>query len=118
MKLYKVHQQLVSRPLADIRNAVHRQLSSLSLAVPKGDVALTVGSRGIRNLPLIIKACGDWLRDHGATPFIVPAMGSHNGATAAGQRQMVESLGVTEVAMNMPIRSSMEVVQVGEVRTG
>ena len=81
-------------------------------------MALTVGSRGIRNLPLIIKACGDWLRDHGATPFIVPAMGSHNGATAAGQRQMVESLGVTEVAMNMPIRSSMEVVQVGEVRTG
>ena len=118
MKLYKVHQRLVSHPLADIHDAVHRQLSSLNLAVPKGDVALTVGSRGISNLPLIIKACGDWLRDHGATPFIVPAMGSHNGATAAGQRQMIESLGVTEAAMNMPIRSSMEVVQIGEVRTG
>ena len=118
MKLRKVHQQLVSSPLADINAAVHRQLSSLNLAVPEGDVALTVGSRGISNLPLIVKACGDWLRDHGATPFIVPAMGSHNGATAEGQRQMVESLGVTEAAMNMPIRSSMEVVQIGEVRTG
>ena len=118
MKLYKVHQQLVSRRQADVYAAVQRQLSSLSLSVPKGDVAVTVGSRGISNLPLIIKSCGDWLREHGARPFIVPAMGSHNGATAEGQRQMVESLGVTEAAMNMPIRSSMEVVQIGEVRTG
>lgn len=118
MKLYKVHQQLVSRPLSDIAGAVRQQLSSQLSSVPGGDIAITVGSRGIRNLPLIIKACGDWLRDHGARPFIVPAMGSHNGATAEGQRQMVESLGVTEAAMNMPIRSSMEVVQIGEVRTG
>jgi hypothetical protein len=118
MKLYKVQQQLVSRPLADVVDVVRQQLSSLNLSVPEGDVAITVGSRGIRNLPVIIKSCGDWLRDHGATPFIVPAMGSHNGATAEGQRQMVESLGVTEAAMNMPIRSSMEVVEIGEVRTG
>lgn len=118
MKLYKVRQQLVSRPLADIAGAVSTQLSSLNMTVPKGEVAITVGSRGICNLPLIIKTCGEWLREHGASPFIVPAMGSHNGATADGQRQMAESLGVTEAAMNMPIRSSMEVVQVGEVRTG
>ncbi len=118
MKLFKVNQQLVSRPLENVSDAVHRQLSSLQLSVPKGDVAITVGSRGICNLPLMIKVCGQWLRDHGATPFIVPAMGSHNGATADGQRQMVESLGVTEAAMGMPIRSSMEVVQIGEVRTG
>lgn len=118
MKLYKVHQQLVSRPLSNIAAVVHQRLSSLNIPVPQGDVAITVGSRGICNLPEIIKACGSWLRDHGASPFIVPAMGSHNGATAEGQRQMVESLGVAESAMNMPIRSSMEVVQVGEVRTG
>ena len=118
MKLYKVRQQLVSRPLDDVEGEVNRQLASLNLSVPRGDVAITVGSRGICNLPTMIKACGRWLRDHGASPFIVPAMGSHNGATAEGQRQMVESLGVTEAAMDMPIRSSMEVVQVGEVRTG
>jgi hypothetical protein len=69
-------------------------------------------------LPTIIRACGDWLRGRGANPFIVPAMGSHNGATAEGQRSMIESLGVTESSMNMPIRSSMEVVQLGEVATG
>ena len=118
MELFKVHQDLVSRPLADVRAEVFSQLSALQLPVPKGDIAITVGSRGISNLPVIIRACGDWLKEQGASPFIVPAMGSHNGATAAGQQSMVESLGITAAAMDMPIRSSMDVVQIGEVRTG
>ena len=118
MKLYKVRQQLVSNPLSDIAGEVSRQLASLASHVPAGDVAITVGSRGISNLPTIIRACGDWLRARGARPFIVPAMGSHNGATAGGQRSMIESLGITEASMNMPIRASMEVVQVGQVSTG
>jgi len=118
MELFKVHQDLVSRPLADVRAEVFSQLSALQLPVPKGDIAITVGSRGISNLPVIIRACGDWLKEQGASPFIVPAMGSHNGATAAGQQSMVESLGITAAAMDMPVRSSMDVVQIGEVRTG
>ncbi len=118
MKLYKVEQRLVSNPLQDVGGTVTQQLTGLNLLVPRGDVAITVGSRGIRNLPTIVKACGQWLKDHGARPFIVPAMGSHNGATADGQRSMVESLGITETAMEMPIRSSMEVVEIGQVRTG
>lgn len=118
MKLYEVHQQLVSRPLAHIEQEVFKQLDGLSLKVPRGDVAITVGSRGICNLPRIIRACGDWLKSKGANPFIVPAMGSHNGATAEGQRSMVESLGITETAMDMPIRSSMEVAEIGRVNTG
>ena len=118
MQLYKVSQQLVSNPLADIVGTVSAQLSALCLSVPQGEIAITVGSRGIRNLPTIVKACGRWLKDHGARPFIVPAMGSHNGATAEGQRSMVESLGITEDAMEMPIRSSMDVVEIGRVRTG
>ncbi|MFN7682278.1 MAG: DUF2088 domain-containing protein [Planctomyces sp.] len=118
MEFFKVHQDLVSRPLPDVRAEVFRQLSSLQLSVPAGDVAITVGSRGISSIPIIIKACGDWLKQQGARPFIVPAMGSHNGATAAGQQSMIESLGITEAAMEMPIRSSMEVVRIGDVRTG
>jgi hypothetical protein len=118
MKVYKVSQQLVSRPLKDIPEAVFQQLEQLKRPVPQGDIAITVGSRGICNLPVIVKACGQWLKDHGALPFIVPAMGSHNGATAEGQRAMVESLGITEAAMGMPIRSSMEVAEIGQVRTG
>ena len=118
MNLYKVEQLLISRPLPEIVSTVQRQLTSLNCPVPQGEVAITVGSRGIRNLSTIIRACGQWLKEHGAQPFIVPAMGSHNGATAEGQRNMVESLGVTESAMDMPIRSSMEVVEIGHVRTG
>ncbi len=117
MQLHKVHQQLVSNPLPDVRAAVFEQLDRLP-EPPRGEVAITVGSRGIANLATIVRACGDWLKNHGATPFIVPAMGSHNGATAAGQQSMIESLGITESAMQMPIRSSMEVVQLAEVASG
>ena len=121
MKLYKVHQRLVSKPLSDLTGEVRRQLDNLVDAghcVPQGDVAITAGSRGIDNIALITKTAGDWLREQGAEPFLVPAMGSHNGATAKGQRAMVESLGMTEEATGMPIRASMECVKVGEVASG
>ncbi|TWT98157.1 hypothetical protein Pla108_23140 [Botrimarina colliarenosi] len=114
MKFVKVRQKLVSSPIADVTAEVRRQLDALG-PPPQGEVAITAGSRGINNLVEITKAAGDWLRDHGATPFIVPAMGSHNGATAEGQREMVESLGITEAVTGMPIRSSMECVKVGAV---
>jgi hypothetical protein len=123
MQLYRVHQQLHSHPLADVAGEVRRQLDALAdgpkgVAVPQGEVALTAGSRGIANIATITRVAGEWLRERGARPFIVPAMGSHNGATAAGQRSMVESLGMTEAAMGMPIRSSMECVKVGSVSSG
>jgi len=117
MKFVKVRQTLVSSPIPDVTAEVRRQLDRLG-PPPQGEVAVTAGSRGISNLVEITKAVGDWLRDHGAKPFIVPAMGSHNGATDAGQREMVESLGCTEAATGMPIRSSMECVKVGEVPSG
>lgn len=118
MNLYRVHQQLASHPIADVPGEVFRQLDSLAMAVPQGPVAITAGSRGIANIATITKAAGDWLRAQGAEPFLVPAMGSHNGATAEGQRAMVESLGLTEEGMGMPIRATMETVTVGELPTG
>jgi len=118
MKLLRVHQKLVSNPIADIRSAVREQLDRLELSVPRGDVGITAGSRGIANIAEITRAAGDWLRDHGGRPFLFPAMGSHNGGTAEGQRAMIESLGLTEEAMGMPIRSSMDVVKIGTVSTG
>ena len=121
MKLYKVRQQLVSNPLANVESAVRRQLDRLvdsGYQVPTGEVAITAGSRGIDQIDTITKAAGAWLRDQGASPFIVPAMGSHNGATAAGQQAMIESLGITEKKMGMPIRSSMDCVEVGKVASG
>jgi hypothetical protein len=114
MKLVRVRQKLVSNPIADVPAAVNAALDRLNLAVPQGDVGITAGSRGIANLAAITKAAGDWLKKRGARPFLFPAMGSHNGGTAAGQRAMIESLGLTEQAMGMPIRASMDVVKLSE----
>ncbi|MEO1845490.1 MAG: DUF2088 domain-containing protein [Akkermansiaceae bacterium] len=118
MLVHRVHQRLVSNPLAEVAAEVHRQLDSLGKEPPQGEVALTAGSRGIDNLAAITRAAGEWLRAHGATPFLAPCMGSHNGATAEGQRAMIEALGLTEEATGMQIRASMEVVKIGEVATG
>jgi hypothetical protein len=81
-------------------------------------VAITAGSRGIANIARIIKAAVAHLRSLGAEPFIVPAMGSHGGATAEGQRQVIESYGITEAFCGCPIRSSMETVIVGYAAEG
>jgi hypothetical protein len=116
--LYQVDQHLVSAPLAHVTAEVHRALDQLGQKPPQGEIAITAGSRGITNLVAITKAAGDWLRQHGAKPFLVPSMGSHNGATAAGQQKMLESLGLTSQATGMEIRSSMECVQVGSVSSG
>ena len=118
MEVHQVHQNLISNPLSDLESQVHRELDSLGLPPPQGEVAITAGSRGIDNIVAITRAAGDWLRKNGAIPFLTPCMGSHNGATAEGQRSMINSLGLTEEATGMEIRSSMEVVQIGEVGTG
>jgi hypothetical protein len=116
MKLLRVRQKLVSHPVADIRAAVREQLDRLEIDVPKGEVAITAGSRGINNIATILRAAGQWLRDHGARPFVIPAMGSHNGATAEGQAAMLEALGITERTVDMPIRASMECVKIGTLK--
>jgi hypothetical protein len=118
VRLYRVRQKLVSNPLSDIETDVRRQLDGLHIDVPRGEVAVTAGSRGIAHIAEITRSVGKWLRDRGARPFVVPCMGSHNGATAEGQRRMIESLGITEKEMGMEIRSSMEVVTLGAVSTG
>ena len=115
MNFLRVHQKLVSNALRDIAGTVRKQLDSLGLKVPRGEVGITAGSRGIANIAEITRAAGEWLRNHGARPFLFPAMGSHNGGTAEGQRAMIESLGMTEEAIGMPIRSSMDVVKIGTV---
>jgi hypothetical protein len=82
---------------------------------PGQSVALTVGSRGVVNIDAIARAAVDHMRGLGARPFIIPAMGSHGGGTAEGQRAVLERYGVTETTMGCPVRATMEVVQVGEV---
>src|SRR5260370_13844925 len=71
------------------------------------------GGRGISKYDIIVRTVCDELRRAGATVFIVPAMGSHGGATDAGQLDVLAHYGITEQAMGVPIRSSMEVVELG-----
>jgi hypothetical protein len=87
--------------------------------VTRGDrIAITAGSRGIRDLPAVLHAAVAAVREAGGDPFIAPCMGSHGGATAEGQRVTLESLGVTAESVGAPVVSSMDVVSVGESAFG
>jgi hypothetical protein len=85
---------------------------------PGQSVAVAVGSRGVANIALFTKTTVEAIKEAGGQPFIVPCMGSHGGATAEGQRDVLHHLGVTEEAMGAPIRSSMEVVQIDQLPNG
>lgn len=85
---------------------------------PGQKVAICVGSRGIANIAAFVRTIVSRVKDAGAFPFIVPCMGSHGGATAEGQREVLLQLGVTPQAVGAPILSSMEVVLVGSLDGG
>lgn len=76
-------------------------------------IAITAGSRGIANVVEITRSIADFVKERGAIPFVVPAMGSHGGATAEGQTALLADLGITEAAVGCEIRSSMEVRKIG-----
>jgi hypothetical protein len=119
--VFRVRQHFDRPRIEDVPAEVERQLAGLGLArtvLPGQSVAITVGSRGITQLASIVKAIVDHLRGLDARPFIVPAMGSHAGGTAQGQKQVIESYGVTESAVGCPIRSSMETVVVCDAAEG
>ncbi|NNJ30721.1 lactate racemase domain-containing protein [Lacrimispora defluvii] len=80
---------------------------------PGMKIAVTAGSRGIANNALTTKCIADFIKSRGAQPFVVPAMGSHGGSTAAGQREILRGYGITEEYLQCPILSSMEVKKIG-----
>lgn len=113
-----VRQTLYTEEIEDVAAAVAEAMktSVVTDAIKEGArVALAVGSRGIDRLAEVVAATVAELRRMGAEPFIVPSMGSHGGATAEGQKQVLAQLGVTEESVGAPIRSSMETVHLGEV---
>lgn len=80
----------------------------------QGDsVAITAGSRGIDNIVPVIRETVRFVKDRGGEPFIIPAMGSHGGATAKGQKEILDSLGITEEACGCPVKATMETVCIG-----
>ncbi len=120
-RMLKVRQKFPRPKIDNIPVAVRAALAPLNLATrikPGQTVALTAGSRGIANIPVVLKSVVQHLRDLGAQPFLVPAMGSHGGGTADGQRTVLESYGITEAFVGAPIRASMEVVELGKTPEG
>jgi len=119
--MYRIRQQLERPILTDIAATVQRELARLDLGQrirPGQRVALTAGSRGIANIPQILKAVADYLKSLGARPFLIPTMGSHGGGMAAKQRSILESYGITEEYVGVPILASMETVEVGTTPEG
>lgn len=119
-KWVKIKQHFSGPVVEDIEGTVSAQLSDVigSQTLSGKSIAITAGSRGIANIHKIIQATVKYLVEQGAQPFIIPAMGSHGGATAEGQVEVLESLGVTEAFCGAPIRSSMDVVEVGQTADG
>jgi hypothetical protein len=119
--MIRVRQHFERPRVEDVAGTVRTELQRLSLERtirPGQTVALTAGSRGIANIPLILRSVADFLKDLGARPFLVPTMGSHGGGTAEGQREVLESYGITEAFVGAPIRASMEVVSLGSTEEG
>lgn len=114
MQLTKIKQHFdrTRIPHTHIESTVRQQFAESGVSIPRnGHIAIAVGSRGITNLPRIVKTVVECVKERGGHPFLVPAMGSHGGATAEGQQAVLGSYGITEQAMDAPIRSSMEVVE-------
>jgi hypothetical protein len=111
-KLIKVRQYFSKEKLEDIERAVRQEMERVGAAIkPNAKIAITVGSRGIANIATITRAVVRGVKNLGGEPFVVPAMGSHGGATAAGQVEILHAYGVTEEFVEAPIRSSMQVVE-------
>ena len=103
--------------VADIVGTVRQQMQSLqleSIVRPGQTVAIPAGSRGITNIGLILREIAAYFTAIGASPFVVPAMGSHGGGTVEGQLKMLRSLGITEESVGVPIRATMETVIVAQ----
>ena len=109
-KWIKVYQKLDGNRVENPPESLQKQLISIQekVSIEKGQrIAVTVGSRSISNLVDITKTVIDFLKSKGAHPFLVPAMGSHGGATGRGQKKILEEYCFTEESMDVPILSSM-----------
>jgi len=119
--MFRVRQRFDAVRVEDVSQATREQLERLRLAErirPGQSVAISAGSRGIARISTILRAAVAHFQAIGARPFLVPAMGSHGGATAEGQLDVLASLGVTEEACGCPIRSSMETVVAAQSAEG
>jgi len=116
-KMIRLKQNFEVPTLEDISGEINTKIKNLDLKekVKAGEtVAVACSSRGIANYNTIVKSTVDCLKDAGLQPFLFPAMGSHGASTAEGQKKVLENYGIFEESMGVPIRSCLDVVQIGE----
>lgn len=120
-QMVRIRQKFDATKIDNLEEVLVKELQkpgTIDRIKPGQQVAVAVGSRGVANIALFTKLTIDAIKQAGGEPFIVPCMGSHGGATAEGQKEVLHHLGVTEEAMGAPIRSSMEVVKIDELPNG
>ena len=111
-KLRKIRQHFNHPKLKDVEAITALECAKLQNQIKKdSSIGIAVGSRGIRNISEIVKTVVDQVKKYNGKPFIIPAMGSHGGATAEGQIEILNALGISEESMGCPIKSSMETIK-------
>lgn len=120
-QMVRIRQKFDGTKLDNLEQSLKLELQkpgTIDRIKPGQQVAVAVGSRGVANIDLFTKITIDAIKQAGGHPYIVPCMGSHGGATAEGQKDVLHHLGVTEELMGAPIRSSMEVIKLDELPNG
>ena len=120
-EMYRVRQQFDDSCLEDVAGEVRAQMARpevASLVKPGARVAVGVGSRGIRDLYTVVETTVACLKDLGAEPFIVSAMGSHGGGTEEGQREVLSGYGITEEKLGVPVVTTVDTIHLGDCVNG
>jgi hypothetical protein len=119
LSMVKVRQRFERPRVESMETEIRAQLGKLAPVMKPGmSVAITAGSRGINEIPGILAAIVRGLKDMGAQPYLVSAMGSHGGGTAEGQEHLLAHLGITEASVGAPLRVTSEAVAVGTTESG
>ncbi len=119
LRMRRVRQHLAKPRIDNVPSEIADRMAAVAGAVRPGmRIAVTAGSRGITGIPLILRTVVNVLRDLGADPFIVSAMGSHGGGTTPGQERVLHHLGITEESVGAPLRITSTAVERGTTGTG
>lgn len=120
-RMVKIRQRFERSGIRDVAGTLRQKLDSAGIAPrirPGMSVVLTGSGREIANMNVILRETASFIRDQGALPFIVPAMGSHGSSTAEGQKEILAGYGITEEFCGCPVRSSMDTVLLGHTADG
>jgi len=120
-RMVRVKQTFARDRIEDVKGEVRKELESSGIRNrirPGMSVAITAGSRGVANIAVIIREVVRFCQDLGAEPFVIPAMGSHGGATAEGQKEILNGYSVTEKYLNCPVLCTMKVKQIAVLENG